>query len=80
METFLLTLYKKRYSLFGCALVLPLLLLAATRFRIAATDEQIKNMLNILEAFYPFFASLFVPGALLRSSPCHFSFRLPSFV
>jgi len=60
METFLLTLYKKRYSLVGCALVLPLLLLAATRFRIAATDAQIKNMLNILEAFYPFFASLFV--------------------
>ena len=60
METFLLTLYKKRYSLVGCALVLPVLLLAATRFRIAATDAQIKNMLNILEAFYPFFASLFV--------------------
>lgn len=60
METFLLTLYKKRYSLVGCALVLPALLLAATRFRIAATDAQIKNMLNILEAFYPFFASLFV--------------------
>ena len=60
METFLLTLYKKRYSLVGCALVLPVLLLAATRFRIAATDTQIKNMLNILEAFYPFFASLFV--------------------
>ena len=60
METFLLTLYKKRYSLFGCALVLPVILLAATRFRIAATDAQIKNMLNILEAFYPFFASLFV--------------------
>ncbi len=60
METFLVTLYKKRYSLFGCALVLPLLLLAATRFLIAATYEQIKNMLNILEAFYPFFASLFV--------------------
>ena len=60
METFLVTLYKKRYSLFGCALVLPVLLLAATRIRIAATDAQIKNMLNILEAFYPFFASLFV--------------------
>lgn len=60
METFLVTLYKKRYSLIGCALVLPALLLAATRFRIAATDAQIKNMLNILEAFYPFFASLFV--------------------
>ena len=56
METFLVTLYKKRYSLFGCALVLPVLLLAATRFRIAATDAQIKETLNALRGLFDEFA------------------------
>ena len=66
MALFLLTLRKKRYSLIGLAFLLPLLLLVATGFRIAATDEQIKDMLGILELFYPFFASLFVCAVIPR--------------
>lgn len=60
MEMFLLTVKKKRFSFIGLALVLPVLLLVATQFKIAATDMQIKSMVNVVEAFYPFFASLFV--------------------
>ncbi len=66
MELFLLTLSKKRYSFIGLAFLLPILLLAVTGFRIAATDEQIKNMLSIIEIFYPYFASLFVCAAIPR--------------
>ena len=60
MALFLLTLRKNRYLFIGLAFILPLLLLVATGFRIAATDEQIKDMLKIIEVFYPYFASLFV--------------------
>lgn len=66
MTLFLLTLRKKRYSFIGLAFLLPVLLLAATGFRIAATDEQIKNMLGIIEVFYPYFASLFVCAVIPR--------------
>lgn len=60
MELFLSILRKKRLSFIGAALVLPVITFAVTRFHIAATDAQIKETLNALEVFYPFFASLFV--------------------
>ena len=60
MELFLSILRKKRLSFIGAALVLPVMTFAVTRFHIAATDAQIKEALNALEVFYPFFASLFV--------------------
>lgn len=60
MELFLSILRKKRLSFIGAALVLPVMMFAVTRFHIAATDAQIKETLNALEVFYPFFASLFV--------------------
>ena len=60
MELFLSILRKKRLSFIGAALVLPVMTFAVPRFHIAATDAQIKETLNALEVFYPFFASLFV--------------------
>ncbi|MBR5941732.1 MAG: hypothetical protein IKZ81_00120 [Clostridia bacterium] len=60
MELFLSILRKKRISFIGAAIVLPVMTFAVTRFHIAATDAQIKETLNALEVFYPFFASLFV--------------------
>ena len=66
MSLFLLTLRKKRYSLVGSVFLLPVLLFAATGFRIAATDEQIKEMLGVIEVFYPFFVSLFVCAIIPR--------------
>ena len=61
-------LRKKRLALLGSALLLPVLLLAATRFKIAATDVQIKELLNALEVFYSFFASLFICCILPRKT------------